>query len=456
MTDQPDYPDLDAFLPRLEAIPALDAAGARGRRDRAPRPQERHAHERAQGGRRIVAGRRAQGATAPPSTSSRDGSRRPSPRRGERSRTRGAPGAGGARSHDARPRPLGRRGASRYPGRRRDRRDLPRARVRRRGRPRGRDRVVQLPRPQFPARSPGDGHARHAVRRCTACSRASRRAAAPAHPHVAGADPDHARARRRPTAWSSRASCTGTTPSMRRTHRSFSQIEGLAVDEGISFVDLKATLVHFAHRFFSPTTRTRFRPSFFPFTEPSAEMDVECQLCHGSGCAACKGTGWMEILGCGMVHPAVLENCRRRFRAVHRVGIRHGTAPDHDAAVSSSRYPAAPRRRHALPEPARPAGRRARERLASVARGLPPPSARSARRRRATHDAGCAGRCDRAAAYRSGRHRRGAGRGRAPASQRRPLATLHRERRVARAAQRRVRRGQRHGRTQVSLRADSA
>ncbi len=88
----------------------------------------------------------------------------------------------------------------------------------------------------------------------------------------------------------------------------FSQIEGLAVDEGISFVDLKATLIHFARRFFSPTTKTRFRPSFFPFTEPSAEMDVECQLCHGGGCPACKGTGWMEILGCGMVHPAVLEH----------------------------------------------------------------------------------------------------------------------------------------------------
>jgi phenylalanyl-tRNA synthetase alpha chain len=88
----------------------------------------------------------------------------------------------------------------------------------------------------------------------------------------------------------------------------FSQIEGLAVDEGISFVDLKATLVHFAHRFFSPTTKVRFRPSFFPFTEPSAEMDVECQLCHGGGCPACKGTGWMEILGCGMVHPAVFEH----------------------------------------------------------------------------------------------------------------------------------------------------
>ncbi len=89
----------------------------------------------------------------------------------------------------------------------------------------------------------------------------------------------------------------------------FAQIEGLAVDEGVSFVDLKATLTHFARRFFSTDTRTRFRPSFFPFTEPSAEMDVECQLCHGTGCPACKGTGWMEILGCGVVHPAVLENC---------------------------------------------------------------------------------------------------------------------------------------------------
>ncbi|HEY2065245.1 MAG TPA: phenylalanine--tRNA ligase subunit alpha [Gemmatimonadaceae bacterium] len=87
----------------------------------------------------------------------------------------------------------------------------------------------------------------------------------------------------------------------------FAQVEGLAVDEGISFVDLKATLTHFARRFFGPQTRTRFRPSFFPFTEPSAEMDVECQLCHGRGCAACKQTGWMEIMGSGMVHPSVLE-----------------------------------------------------------------------------------------------------------------------------------------------------
>ncbi len=89
----------------------------------------------------------------------------------------------------------------------------------------------------------------------------------------------------------------------------FSQIEGLAVDENITFVDLKATLTHFAQRFFSADTRVRFRPSFFPFTEPSAEMDVSCAICGGKRCAACKGTGWMEILGCGMVHPNVLETC---------------------------------------------------------------------------------------------------------------------------------------------------
>jgi phenylalanyl-tRNA synthetase alpha chain len=86
----------------------------------------------------------------------------------------------------------------------------------------------------------------------------------------------------------------------------FSQIEGLCVDEGISFVDLKAMLNNFARRFFG-AARTRFRPSYFPFTEPSAEMDVQCQICKGVGCAVCKGTGWTEILGSGMVHPKVLE-----------------------------------------------------------------------------------------------------------------------------------------------------
>ena len=89
----------------------------------------------------------------------------------------------------------------------------------------------------------------------------------------------------------------------------FAQIEGLAIDEGISFVDLKATLIHFAREFFGTSVATRFRPSFFPFTEPSAEMDVSCGVCGGKGCPACKGTGWMEILGAGMVHPNVLTSC---------------------------------------------------------------------------------------------------------------------------------------------------
>jgi len=86
----------------------------------------------------------------------------------------------------------------------------------------------------------------------------------------------------------------------------FEQIEGLCVDEGISFVDLKAMLTRFANRIFGRRP-TRFRPSFFPFTEPSAEMDVQCGVCGGAGCGVCKQTGWVEILGSGMVHPAVLE-----------------------------------------------------------------------------------------------------------------------------------------------------
>jgi len=87
----------------------------------------------------------------------------------------------------------------------------------------------------------------------------------------------------------------------------FQQIEGLVVDEDVTFVDFKATLTLFAQRFFRAGTKVRFRPSFFPFTEPSAEMDVECQICHGPGCATCKYTGWAEIMGCGMVDPAVFE-----------------------------------------------------------------------------------------------------------------------------------------------------
>jgi phenylalanyl-tRNA synthetase alpha chain len=87
----------------------------------------------------------------------------------------------------------------------------------------------------------------------------------------------------------------------------FSQIEALVVDEGISLADLKGTLLAFARQMFSPNSRVRFRPSFFPYTEPSAEIDLSCWQCDGAGCAMCKRTGWIEMGGCGMVHPAVFE-----------------------------------------------------------------------------------------------------------------------------------------------------
>jgi len=87
----------------------------------------------------------------------------------------------------------------------------------------------------------------------------------------------------------------------------FGQIEALVVGEGISLADLKGTLLAFARQMFSPTVRVRFRPSFFPYTEPSAEIDLSCWQCDGAGCAMCKKSGWIEIGGCGMVHPAVFE-----------------------------------------------------------------------------------------------------------------------------------------------------
>jgi phenylalanyl-tRNA synthetase alpha chain len=88
----------------------------------------------------------------------------------------------------------------------------------------------------------------------------------------------------------------------------FEQLEGLAVDEGVTFVDLKATLAEFARGLFGASAAVRFRPSYFPFTEPSAEVDVSCLLCGGDGCSACKGTGWIEIMGAGMVNPMVFEH----------------------------------------------------------------------------------------------------------------------------------------------------
>jgi phenylalanyl-tRNA synthetase alpha chain len=93
-----------------------------------------------------------------------------------------------------------------------------------------------------------------------------------------------------------------------RSEIQFHQVEGLAVGRHITMTDLKGTLISFAHRMFGPTRKVRFRASYFPFTEPSAEMDVECLICSGAGCGICKQSGWLEILGCGMVHPRVLEN----------------------------------------------------------------------------------------------------------------------------------------------------
>jgi len=94
-----------------------------------------------------------------------------------------------------------------------------------------------------------------------------------------------------------------------RAHCIFHQVEGLYVDHDVSFADLKQTLYYFAHEMYGEGTQVRFRPSYFPFTEPSAEMDVSCFVCGGKGCPICKYSGWVEILGCGMVDPSVLENC---------------------------------------------------------------------------------------------------------------------------------------------------
>ena len=94
-----------------------------------------------------------------------------------------------------------------------------------------------------------------------------------------------------------------------RSHCFFHQIEGLYIDKNVSFADLKQVLLYFAKELFGPDTKIRLRPSYFPFTEPSAEMDVSCMLCGGEGCGFCKHTGWVEILGCGMVDPNVLELC---------------------------------------------------------------------------------------------------------------------------------------------------
>ncbi len=94
-----------------------------------------------------------------------------------------------------------------------------------------------------------------------------------------------------------------------RAHCFFHQVEGLYIDDGVSFADMKQTLLYFSREMFGADTEIRLRPSYFPFTEPSAEMDITCELCKGKGCNVCKYTGWLEIMGCGMVDPNVLQNC---------------------------------------------------------------------------------------------------------------------------------------------------
>jgi phenylalanyl-tRNA synthetase alpha chain len=94
-----------------------------------------------------------------------------------------------------------------------------------------------------------------------------------------------------------------------RAHCIFHQVEGLYIDKNVSFADMKQTLLYFAREMFGENTEIRLRPSFFPFTEPSAEMDVSCKICGGKGCNICKHTGWLEVLGCGIVDPNVLEAC---------------------------------------------------------------------------------------------------------------------------------------------------
>ena len=120
----------------------------------------------------------------------------------------------------------------------------------------------------------------------------------------------------------------------------FNQIEGLLVDEGVTFADLKGALMLFIHRFFGEDTRIRFRPHFFPFTEPSAEVDISCSVCGGTGCRVCKHSGWLEVLGCGMVHPVVFEYAKYDYERYS--GFAFGLGVDRIAmlrhAISSIGY----------------------------------------------------------------------------------------------------------------------
>ena len=178
--------------------------------------------------------------------------------------------------------------------------------------PRSRNGRDQLPGAQLPAAPPCSRIAGHALHRCW---RSWRQSHCAANTYLAWTNPRHARSQlkrtltiRHPSALLLPGMCFRSEQITARSEVQFNQVEGLAVGENITFADLKGTLSDFARRMFGQNVRTRFRASYFPFTEPSAEMDVECFVCGGEGCSVCKQSGWLEILGCGMVHPVVLQN----------------------------------------------------------------------------------------------------------------------------------------------------
>ena len=220
---------------------------------------------------------------------------------------------------------------------------------------------------------------------------------AAAHPHLAGADPHDEGA----AAAGARSSAPGKVyrrDILDATHSPmFHQVEGLAVDKHITMADLKATLELFAREMFGPQLAVRFRPSFFPFTEPSAEVDVLCFKCGGDGCRFCKRAGWIEILGSGMVHPNVLRNVGYDPGGGHRLGLRDGHRARRHAQVRDRRHPALLRQRSALPPAVRrPA--RADEDLLPLAQGV----RRDRARRRARSPTGSSTRAIEVASDRAG------------------------------------------------------
>ena len=129
----------------------------------------------------------------------------------------------------------------------------------------------------------------------------------------------------------------------------FFQVEGLVVDRGVTMAHLKGTLTHFYSTLFHRDVEVRFRPSYFPFTEPSAETDLTCVICGGSGCSVCKRTGWLEIGGCGMVDPAVFGFVGIDPEDLHGVRLRPGHRPHRHAQVRHRPHPAPLRQRRPLP-----------------------------------------------------------------------------------------------------------